>query len=94
MRVTPPLDPSPLPHFQVWTIKDFVAKWIKATEGKGSEHPTFAAILLGEIDTCQRCLPYLKGCMRGAGWEDLPWLQVRGGGACRGRAGRTHTGCR
>ena len=35
--------------------------------------------MLGEIDTYQRCLPYLKGCMRGAGWEDSHWLQVRGG---------------
>ena len=34
---------------------------------------------MGEIDTCQRCLPYLKDCMRGAGWEDSHWLQVRGG---------------
>ena len=81
----------------MWKIEDFLAKWIKATEGKGSEDP-IAVILLGEIDTYQRCLPYLKGCMRGAGWEDSHWLQVRGEeeeeGACEGRAGRTHTGCR
>ena len=75
--MTPPLAPSPLPHFQLWKIEDFLAKWIKATVGTDSED-WIAVILLGEIDTYQRCPPYLKGCMRGTGWEDSHWLQVRG----------------
>ena len=59
-------------------MNDYLAKWIKATEGKGSDEDPIAVILLGEIDTYQRCPPYLKGCMRGTGWEDSHWLQVRG----------------
>jgi dynein heavy chain 2, cytosolic len=34
---------------QVWKIEDFLAKWSKATEGKGSDDP-IALILLKEID--------------------------------------------
>ena len=59
----------------MWKIEDFLAKWSKATEGKGSDDP-IAIILMGEIDQYKRCLPYLKGCMRGAGGEDSHWLQV------------------
>jgi hypothetical protein len=25
---------------------------------------------------CRRCLPYLKTCMRGAGWEDMHWASL------------------
>jgi dynein heavy chain 2 len=60
----------------VWKIEDFLAKWSKATEGKGANDP-IAVILMNEIDNYRRCLPYLKGSMRGAGWEDTHWLQVR-----------------
>ena len=77
------------PARQVWKIEDFLAKWAKATEGKGAEDP-IAVILMGEIDTYKRCLPYLKGCMRGAGWEDSHWLQVRRGG--RGEGGERGAG--
>ena len=61
---------------QVWKIEDFLAKWSKASEGKGADDP-IAIILQGEIETYRRCLPHLKSCMRGAGWEDNHWLQVR-----------------
>ncbi len=61
---------------QVWKIEDFLAKWTKATEGKGQDDP-IALILLKEIDSYRRCLPHLKTTMRGAGWEDSHWLQVR-----------------
>lgn len=56
---------------QVWKIEDFLAKWSKASTGKGSDDP-IAIILMHEIETYTRCLPYLKSSMRGAGeWEDL-----------------------
>lgn len=64
-------------HTQVWKIEDFLAKWSKATEGKGADDP-IAMILLKEIDAYRRCLPHLKTTMRGAGWEENHWLQVCG----------------
>ncbi|KAJ9505745.1 hypothetical protein QJQ45_029246, partial [Haematococcus lacustris] len=60
---------------QVWRIEDFLAKWGKATEGKGADDP-IALILLKEVDSYKRCLPYLKTTLRGAGWEESHWLQA------------------
>ncbi|GLI62890.1 cytoplasmic dynein 1b heavy chain [Volvox africanus] len=62
---------------QVWKIEDFLAKWTKATAGKGGEDP-IAIILLNEIDNYTLCLPHLKSCLRGAGWEDAHWNQLFG----------------
>nr|ADI46856.1 DHC1bf [Volvox carteri f. nagariensis] len=62
---------------QVWKIEDFLAKWTKATAGKGGEDP-IAIILLNEIDNYTLCLPHLKSCLRGAGWEDSHWNQLFG----------------
>nr|ADI46936.1 DHC1bm [Volvox carteri f. nagariensis] len=62
---------------QVWKIEDFLAKWTKATAGKGGEDP-IAIILLNEIDNYALCLPHLKSCLRGAGWEDSHWNQLFG----------------
>lgn len=57
---------------QVWKIEDFLAKWTKATQGKGGDDP-IAIILLNEIDNYTRCLPHLKSSLRGAGWEETHW---------------------
>ncbi|GFR50179.1 hypothetical protein Agub_g12346, partial [Astrephomene gubernaculifera] len=62
---------------QVWKIEDFLAKWTKATAGKGTEDP-IAVILVNEIDNYSLCLPHLKSCLRGAGWEDSHWSQLFG----------------
>nr|BCL66104.1 cytoplasmic dynein 1b heavy chain [Volvox africanus] len=62
---------------QVWKIEDFLAKWTKSTAGKGGEDP-IAIILLNEIDNYTLCLPHLKSCLRGAGWEDTHWNQLFG----------------
>ncbi|KXZ45909.1 DHC7 protein [Gonium pectorale] len=62
---------------QVWKIEDFLAKWTKAIAGKGSDDP-IAVILVNEIDNYTRCLPHLKSCLRGAGWEDSHWNQLFG----------------
>jgi hypothetical protein len=48
-----------------------------------------ARLLAGEMDAYRRCLPYLKTCCRGIGWEDSHWaalfallgLRVSGPGA-------------
>lgn len=61
---------------QVWKIEDFLAKWTKATAGK-SDDP-IAVILTQEIDNYTLCLPHLKSCLRGAGWEDTHWNQLFG----------------
>jgi dynein heavy chain 2 len=42
---------------------------------QGADDP-IVIILLKEIDQYKRMLPYLKSCMRGAGWEDSHWLQM------------------
>ncbi|MEW5298927.1 MAG: hypothetical protein WDW36_001997 [Sanguina aurantia] len=60
---------------QVWKIEDFLAKWSKASMGRGSDDP-IAIILLHEIEAYTRCLPHLKSSMRGAGWEETHWLQL------------------
>nr|BBC28429.1 cytoplasmic dynein 1b heavy chain [Yamagishiella unicocca] len=62
---------------QVWKIEDFLAKWTKATAGRGGDDP-IATILLNEIDNYTLCLPHLKSCLRGAGWEDSHWNQLFG----------------
>ncbi|KAG2486208.1 hypothetical protein HYH03_015170 [Edaphochlamys debaryana] len=62
---------------QVWKIEDFLAKWTKATAGKGSDDP-IAIILLSEIENYTLCLPHLKSSLRGAGWEDSHWSQLFG----------------
>jgi hypothetical protein len=28
------------------------------------------------LHTCRQCLPYLKSCMRGVGWQDSHWAQL------------------
>lgn len=61
----------------MWRIEDFLAKWTKATVGKGGDDP-IATILLNEIDSYTLCLPHLKSCLRGAGWEDSHWNQLFG----------------
>ncbi|WIA17572.1 hypothetical protein OEZ85_014399 [Tetradesmus obliquus] len=64
---------------QVWKIEDFLTKWDSSCSGASAADPGKAAIalvLLQEIDTYRRCLPHLKSCMRGIGWEDSHWLQL------------------
>ena len=86
---------SPPPSIsQVWKIEDFLVKWGKATEvpktgegGKAVTDDPVALILLKEIDNYKRCLPHLKGAMRGSGWEDNHWLQVQDRGGGRGGRG-------
>lgn len=42
----------------------------------GSE--AVALVLLSEVDTYRRCLPQLKSCVRGYGWEDSHWAALFG----------------
>lgn len=49
LAVWPNLPHVVTPGLQVWKIEDFLAKWTKATEGKGTDDP-IALILLKEID--------------------------------------------
>ncbi|KAG2426397.1 hypothetical protein HYH02_014824 [Chlamydomonas schloesseri] len=61
---------------QVWKIEDFLGKWTKSASG-ASDDP-IAVILTQEIDNYTLCLPHLKSCLRGAGWEDTHWNQLFG----------------
>jgi hypothetical protein len=65
------------PARQVWKIEDFLAKWTKQGAARDTpDNGAIATILLAEIDTYRCCLPYLKTCCRGNGWEDSHWSQL------------------
>jgi len=68
---------------KVWKIEDFLGKWEKATaaaaaQAAGASHDPIALLLMNEVDAYRRCLPHLKTCMRGTGWEDNHWAAVFG----------------